>query len=126
MKEILSPSNLFEANELYQAVMGTNPNGIFIYDLNGNLLDCNEAACKMHEMDKEEILKLAPRDFIHPDGYETFKKFQHELKTIGEFTGESSGLTKSGRKFDVEVYGKLVHIRNKSYLYSTVKDIHTN
>lgn len=123
MESLLTPANISDAIDLYNALLETNSSGIFVYDPDGNLIDCNQVACDMHELNKREILKMKPAEFIHPDGYATFEAFQKDLQKSGSFFGESCGITKSGKKFYVEVYGRSVNVKGKTYLYSSVKDI---
>ncbi len=119
----LRPTDLSEALELVDIIFDTDPSGIFIYSTDGRLVECNRAACEMHGFTKDQMLGMAPKDFIHPDGYQTFVDFQAELERTGSFRGESCGLTSSGGKFEVEVYGKPVMINGTGYLYSVIRDI---
>ena len=109
--------------EVIQVIFDTAPSGIFIYSLDRRLAECNRAACEMHGYSKEAMLGMAPQDFIHPDGYQTFIDFQKELEANGFFRGESCGLTADGGKFDVQVFGQPVMINGTGYLYSVIRDI---
>lgn len=119
----LRPTDLREALEMVDVIFDTDPSGIFIYSQDGRLVECNRAACEMHGFTKEEMLGMAPKQFIHPDGYQTFVDFQAELERNGFFRGESCGITAEGEKFEVEVFGKPVMINGVGYLYSVIRDI---
>lgn len=119
----LFPTNLDETLQLYLTVLNTNPNGIFIYDIEGNLVDCNDTACRLHGYSKEEMMRMGPRQFIHPDGMQTFLAFSKAVARGEEFLGESCGVRKNGEKFFVEVFGKQITVNQKKYLFSTIRDI---
>jgi PAS domain S-box-containing protein len=119
----LFPESQSEALQLYLTLFNLNPNGIFIYDEGGNLIDCNDTACEMHGIGKETLLNTPPKDFIHPEGYETFLEFQKTLKEGNDFYGESSGTTDDGKQFFVEVWGKRIHVNGVHYHFGTIKDI---
>ncbi len=118
----LRPDTLKEAIEVIEVIFDTNPTGIFIHSQDGRLVACNRAACAMHGFSQEEMLGMAPRDFIHPEGYQTFINFQKALAETGSFQGEICGITASGERFDVEVVGRSVIINNNPYFYSAVRD----
>lgn len=119
----LTPASLEEALELIEAIYDADQAGIFIYSADGRLVECNRAACEMHGFSKEEMLGMEPKDFIHPDGYQTFLDFQRDLQRDGWFEGESCGRTAAGGKFDVEVYGKPITVGGEGYLYSAIRDV---
>ncbi|MBD63595.1 MAG: hypothetical protein CME62_00170 [Halobacteriovoraceae bacterium] len=119
----LKIESLSDATELLEALFDVNPSGVFIYNLEGDLIACNDRACKMHGWSREEMSNMRPEEFIHPDGFQTFVDYQETLMKKGEFSGKSVGRRADGGKFEVEVFGKLIKVNDQQLYYGVIKEI---
>lgn len=93
----------YESEEKLKAVLESSPDAITVLDLNGNVVDLNNAAMKLHGFSsKEEIVGKSSFDFIiagdREKGVNAFKSLQKkgQVKNL-EFTL----MDKKGRKFPV-------------------------
>lgn len=91
------------SEEKFRYLFNHSPDAIYIEDLDGNILEANDQACMIQEMQKEEligknILDLAPSTI----GEEIKKKFQSMAK--GDITMlHSYSWNKSGKKIPVQI-----------------------
>jgi PAS domain S-box-containing protein len=58
---------LRESESSFRMLFEQATDGVFVTDPAGTLLDANEAACAMTGYARDEILRLAVRDLVHPD-----------------------------------------------------------
>ena len=126
MKEFIKDLKIekFEDSiDLLAALFENETIGIFIYNIEGDLVTCNAKACELHGWKKEEMLNMRPEEFIHPDGFQTFIEYQEELQREGHFWGFSVGRRSDGGKFEVEVTGRLIKIGETEYLFGTIKEL---
>ncbi len=84
-------------------MLATTPDGFWVFDTDGKLLDVNDAYCRMSGYSREELLRLHIPDI---EALETSEETaRHIRKVIG--TGfdrfESQHRTKDGRIVDVEI-----------------------
>ena len=117
--------NLREAKALLrrnQTLMRNSMEGIHVLDIDGNMLEANDAFCDMLGYTRDEILKLNVSDWDVQFSAE-------ELRArIGSFIGKSGMFeTKHRRKdggvIDVEICVNGVLIDDKAYLFASSRDI---
>ncbi len=95
----------------YRALFENSSEGVFLHDLDGNILDANQAILDMFGYDLDEIRAMHPTRLVHPDDVQDVQaRFQDilELKTT---TAEHRCLRKYGSEFIALIRGKVVHDR---------------
>ena len=55
MKAAVSRYELQQREHLFHTVFENSPDEIFIENLNGNVLEVNPAACRLHGLSREEL-----------------------------------------------------------------------
>ncbi len=92
---------------IYRSVMEGSSEGLVITDLEGSILDANDALCKMAGFSKEELLGQNPR-IMKSDRHEAgfYTAMWESLTTIGSWCGEIWDRRKDG-----SVYPKWLDIR---------------
>jgi PAS domain S-box-containing protein len=93
----------------YRALFENSSEGVFLHDLDGNILDANQAILDMFGYDLDEIRALHPMKLVHPDDVQDVRaRFQDilELKTT---TAEHRCRRKDGSEFIAMIRGKVVH-----------------
>jgi diguanylate cyclase (GGDEF)-like protein/PAS domain S-box-containing protein len=97
--------------------------GIFIHDLDGNIIDVNPAAEKIHNATKEEILKFNVNDlYLKNDQHIASKNFE-TLMENGYVHVKAPLQTVKGKEFYAEIYSSLVEIGGKKLAQGTINDI---
>ena len=107
-KEVREHSRKKEAT--LESIFASSPNAITINDLNGNILDCNQATLDMHGFSsKEEVIGKSALELIakkdHQRAMENLKKAleQGSMKSV-----EYTLLTKDRREFPAELSASVI------------------
>jgi PAS domain S-box-containing protein len=115
---------LAESEEHYRAVFESASNGFLVFDLDGQLVDVNRAACEMRGYSRDEMLAMDPRALIHP-GAEP--KLLEVLDTVraGEAVHreETRGVRRDGTAFEAEVSGVPYEYRGHEMALVTLLDM---
>ena len=96
---------LRKSEEKYRNLVNSSPDGIFIADLEGNLLSVNRAVCMNLGYSEKELLKKKITDLIAPSYVKTFKSRLDELmkgERLKPFIYQISG--KDGTSYYVETH----------------------
>lgn len=105
-----------------QALMESSMEGIHVLDIDGNVLEANDAFCDMLGYSREEVLRLNVVDWN--DQYSA-----EELRDrIRSFIGKSVMFdtvhrSKDGKLHDVEICANGALIDGKAYLFASCRDI---
>ena len=92
--------------DLHQAILRTATDGYWMTDLQGRLLEVNEAYCRMSGYSEAELLAMSiPQLDSEETGDETAEHMRR-IVAVGEERFESRHRRKSGGDFDVEVSAK--------------------
>jgi len=98
-----------EKPRLMAAVIESMPIGVIVMDLEGRILQGNEASDKMFEEKKGEgIGRLATDYIVEEDVPRALESIQECLRKGYYWGFESTGITKTGRKFPILVDGTLM------------------
>ena len=94
---------MLESKELHQSIIQTAMDGFWLLDLQGRLLEVNEAYCRMSGYSEEELLKKSVKDLDAQESkYEIASRLKHAAqKTEERF--ETRHRSKDGNLFDLEI-----------------------
>ncbi len=106
---------------LLQAIFEMSLDGIFIETLEGKILDCNEAACRMFGYTHEEMVGLRIHDLVPED-------FAKELPDVIEEDTDGKALErvnrrKDGTLFPTEIHTKIIDLDGERRLIAYVRDM---
>jgi len=114
---------LREREAQYRGIFESVSDGLFINTLEGELVDFNPAAARMHGYTVEEFRSLQPRDFIHPDSWGIFEKYVEAVRAGGQFRGRARDVYKDGTPFQVEITGTQFSYYGRTHTLAAVRDI---
>ena len=114
---------LRESKIQYHSIFDAATDSLLIFDLKGNLIEANSAACSMYDYPHNELIKLSGKDIVHPDYYHSFETFKRIVQPKGKFLVESVNIRRNGALFDVEVRGTSLIYKGKPHLLAIVHDI---
>jgi sigma-B regulation protein RsbU (phosphoserine phosphatase) len=101
----LAELELRRSEEKYRRIVETAGEGFILMDENRNIVDVNEAYCRMIGYAKEEILGKTPFDFV-ADEFRNFIQTHGEDSLIQEYTEfEGSVVSKNGRHIPILIHG---------------------
>jgi len=114
---------LRESEYKYRTLFTTSTDAIFVETLYGDVLDCNEAACRIFGYTREELLELTVADLV-PDAVAATLPdlITEELATGGIFV-EAENKRKDGAIFPVEVSTRLINLGGEPCVLAYVRDI---
>ncbi len=114
---------LQESEEKYRAVVQASVDAILVETLEGRILDCNTAACKMYGYVKEELIRLNVSDLV-PDQVAAVlaELVAGELASGGMFV-ETLNQRKDGEIFPCEISTRIITIGGEQRVIAYVRDI---
>src|SRR5262245_2842077 len=117
-------AQLREREEQYRGVFAATTDGLSITDLEtGALVDVNPAFCAMHGRERDEMLRMHPTDFIHPDDHRVFREFLSTVRAGGQFRARARDFRRDGSVFPVEVFGTPFQHGGKQRVLAIVRDV---
>ncbi|GIV96940.1 MAG: hypothetical protein KatS3mg057_1597 [Herpetosiphonaceae bacterium] len=100
-----------------------SPDAIFVEDLQGNVLDVNEAACRLHNTTRERLVGKNVLDLIPAEMREEVSR-NFAKETTGELDYiESLSWTEDGRAVPVEIRSRPVDYNGQPAVLLHVRDI---
>ena len=120
---ILAEEALRESEERYKILVESSLDAIYFESLDGEILDCNRAACEMLGYTKKELLGMTTADLIPPERTEMLPGIVDELMTSGRSFVEGENLRKDGTTVPVESWARLIETSAGKRVVVYVRDI---
>jgi len=107
----------------FRDIFESSPDAIFVEDLQGNVVDVNPAACRLHGASREELIGKNAVDLVPPEAREeVLRNFPKIVK--GEITRvEATGLSKDGYAMPVAISASRIEYQNVPSLLLHVRDM---
>src|SRR5208337_1640182 len=96
---------------------------IFVHDTDGNIVNFNEAAYKLHGYSKEEMAKMNVHELDSPECTKLFKPTMNDLLKKGVAVFDSVHLCKDKSLLPVEIHARLIELEGKTLILSVVRDV---
>jgi len=112
-----------EAIRLKAQYLDSILDSVFLLDLNGNILDVNEAAYTSRGYDKDELIGLPLMRLNYPEFNPLIGKRFAALLESGSAVFESAHIRKDGSVMPVEVHSRLITVEGEKRILGAVRDI---
>jgi PAS domain S-box-containing protein len=116
---------LRESEAQYRALFEGVDDTITVHDLQGNILDVNEAACHRLGYTRDELLHMTIADLDqageYADGFQERVRQQLAYGKLGGIIGVH--MTKDGRPIDIETNTKVISYYGQQAVLAVVRDI---
>ncbi|MDD1724325.1 MAG: PAS domain S-box protein [Methanospirillum sp.] len=122
-KRKTTEQKLTEQEDLYRTLFEVSNEAILIREIEGRILDGNEAACRMFGYSKEELLEQTCFDITGEQYRENYDEIVHLLETTGDTMIRLEGVRKDGSRFPIEATIKMIRYEGKRRVVSFVHDI---
>jgi PAS domain S-box-containing protein len=124
LERIRAEEELRHSQRRFRELFENSPDAIFVEDMQGNVLDANRAACKLHGVEREWLLgKNAIEELVPVERRERVRAEFHQL-TSGQITWiESESRRADGRSVPVEIRVVRVEFDGQPALLFHVRDI---
>jgi diguanylate cyclase (GGDEF)-like protein/PAS domain S-box-containing protein len=114
---------LAESEARYRSIFESTTDAIFVFDLEGTIVEANPNACRMYDYAAGELVGLPAKAIIHPDYYHGFSNFRAGIERTGRFLARSVNVCKDGTPLDVEVHGGPFVFQGAPHLLAVVRDV---
>lgn len=119
MKTVVSRYELQERERLFHTVFENSPDAIFIEDLDGNVLDANPAACRLHGLSHDQLVGKNVSELVPP---EYRNSVVHAERLVdGEVEGYSLG--PQGQRIPVSIRSSAIPYMGGTAILLQVRDI---
>ncbi len=105
-----------------QALMQTSLDGIHVMDMQGNIVEANDAFCRMLGYTQQEIGKLNVADWERQFSVEEFRARFRDIVGKGA-TFETQYRRKDGMLIEVEVSSSGVKLEGLSFIFASSRDV---
>jgi PAS domain S-box-containing protein len=99
----VAPAGLKHIADKYSIIFDTTSDGIWIHNLDGQILEVNDAYCRMSGYTRDELLKLRIPDIEAVEKPEDVARHIRRVAETGFDRFESKHRKKNGEVFDVEI-----------------------
>jgi PAS domain S-box-containing protein len=99
---------LIKSEQKHRTILQTAMDGFWLVDLQGNLLEVNEAYCNMSGYSEAELLKMNICDVDVVENEELTREHIGKVKTFGHDRFETKHRCKDGNVIDIEITVKLL------------------
>jgi len=114
---------LRKSEERFRTLFYESPDAVFVQNFDGIILDANPAACKLHMMEKEDIIGKNVIDLV-PDFHKDIVANEFPKWITGEITTQQGfSLTSTGKSVPVQINGSKIQYSGKQRLLFIVRDI---
>ncbi len=112
-----------ESEKRFRDLFESSPDAIFVEDLNGNVLDVNPAACRLHAIDRTKLLGMHASELVAPEMRQKVEQRAPKIAS-GELNNiESVNLAADGRVFPVSITISRVDYQGQPAVLLHVRDI---
>lgn len=119
----LSERALQESEEKYSSLFKHSNDAIFLYDLDGNIIDINQRVLEQFEYARAEIMALKISELHPEDAQGVFEAAFRKLSSDGFVNFEIDFRKKNGDLFSAEVSASLFEVGGKKVIQEIVRDI---
>jgi len=123
LERVRAEEVLRESERRFRDLFEGCADAIFVEDLEGNVLDVNPAACRLHQMAREDLVGKNVLDLVPPEQREEVARDFPKL-TTGEWDhAEGVSWTRDGRAVPVELRASRIEYRERPALLLHVRDL---
>jgi PAS domain S-box-containing protein len=114
---------LRESEAKYQMLFEASTDAVLLETLDGQVLECNAAACEMYGLTREELKSKTVRDLVPKEIADALPMYIVEQLKKGGLRAEAEGLRADGTVFPTEVSTRLAVIGGEPRVIVYVRDI---
>ncbi|MBN2145919.1 MAG: PAS domain S-box protein [Anaerolineales bacterium] len=116
---------LRESEQKYRTLFETAIDALFLEKLDGSIVDCNTAACKMFGYSKEEMLNLTVGALVPAEVASTLPGLIQKIRSEGKACLETTNRKKDGQLFPCEVNIRPIKIAGEEFVIAYIHDLTT-
>jgi PAS domain S-box-containing protein len=123
LERIWAEQALRESEQRFRDLFEASPDAIFVEDLQGSVLDVNPAACRLHELPREQLIGRNVVELVPPDRRESVARDFQKVASgeMTRFEGESRRA--DGQVIPVEIHAGSIPYGGRAAVLLHVRDI---
>ncbi|MHB8628438.1 MAG: sensor histidine kinase [Aggregatilineales bacterium] len=115
---------LRQSEERYRRLFDQIDDTVLIHDLEGNILDVNEAACHLLGYTRDELLHMRTVEIDGQDFADDFKQRLHQQLNDGKLSNiQGTHITRDGRQVDIGVNATVITYKEQPAVLAVCRDI---
>jgi two-component system cell cycle sensor histidine kinase/response regulator CckA len=114
---------LRESEKNFRIIVENVNDAIYIYDLNGNILDVNENACRMLGYGRDQLVGASLAMIENPENARSFPERLERMLSVGAIVFDGEHVRSDGTIVPVEVSAKVVAREGNGVVHSFVRNI---
>ena len=123
MTDITERKKAEEELKIAASIFDLATDSIFVHDIDGNIVNFNEAAYKLRGYTKEEMAKMKIQDLDSPESAKLVKPRTNELLRNGSAVFESVEVCKNKSLLPTELHVRLIELGGKKLILSVARNI---
>ena len=120
---LLDLTDIDKSREKYEKLFESSITGIFIHDMDGNIIDVNNKVVELVGYSREELLSKKWGTSVAPIEQHRVQTVFNHVKEEGYYVETTKFLTKDGKTIDVEIHGSIVEVDGTKYIQSHITDV---
>jgi len=109
--------------EQYRKIFDASVDGLVVIRSDGIVEDANPAICRMHGIERSELIGNTPADLVHPNSHDDLKNLLAVASSGSSYHCEVIGLRKNGESFECDVDGIPFKQAGQHNLLGIIRDI---
>lgn len=114
---------LRESERRFRELFEASPDAIFVEDFEGNVLDVNPAACRLHGLEREQMIGQNVRALVPPEEQQRAMASFERMAAGKSDLIEGTSWTASGERVPVEISASQISYAQKPALLLHVRDV---
>lgn len=119
----LAEISLKNSERRFRELFFSSPDAIYVENYEGEILDVNDATCRLHEAERDFLIGKSVYDITPPHLHTEVAQRQSKIVSGQLKKFETECVTKGGRIIPIEVSAALIEFREKPALLMHVRDI---
>ena len=107
----------------FKTLFYESPDAVFVEDPDGCILDVNPAACRLHQMERKDLIGKYVYDLVPEESRKYFQEHFKKWVNSGIESTRGTALTINGEAIPVEIHGSRISYNGKDALLFIVRDI---
>ncbi|MBD3279019.1 MAG: PAS domain S-box protein, partial [Candidatus Aegiribacteria sp.] len=120
---ILAEMALKENEEKFRVMVNASFDAIYLESMEGEVLDCNSAACEMLGYNRRELIGMNASELLPKDRLKDLPVILEKLKKNGQSLIQGKNLRKDGKVIPVESWARVIQTSEGERVLVYVRDI---
>ncbi|MFO7864562.1 MAG: PAS domain S-box protein, partial [Salinivirgaceae bacterium] len=122
-KQKEAEQRLIENEKRYRNIVNNTKDALYIHDLDGNFIDCNQALLDLTGYTRGEIKKIAASDLLNSNEKTIFQNKMKQLPANKQGVVSMEMIAKSGTIIPVEINASLIEYKGKMAVLASGRNI---